>query len=182
MKIRYAVLPLVSLFLAACMSQPDYRNMDNDPPTVASVDLDRYVGKWHEIARYPNQFERGCVSATAEYAKLDDGHISVINRCTKADGEPDVAEGKARIVEGSNGAKLKVKFAPSWVPFAEGDYWVLHLEPDYSAVLVGAPSGKYLWILARDPSPPKATIDRILKKAEELGFATEPLVYTGNPA
>ena len=182
MKFEYALMPLSALVLGACMSQPDYRQTSAELPTVASVDLDRYVGKWHEIARYPNWFERGCVTAMAEYALLPDGKISVTNTCTKENGEKDVAEGKARVVDGSSGAKLKVKFAPSWVPFAEGDYWVLHLEPDYSAVLVGAPSGKYLWILARDPEPPKATLDRILKKAEDLGFETEPLVYAGNPA
>lgn len=181
MNLKNALLTLSALVLAACVSQPDYRASDEDLPTVAEVDLGRYVGKWHEIARYPNSFERGCVTAMAEYAQLPDGGISVTNSCTKENGEIDVAEGKARVVEGSNGAKLKVKFAPSWVPFAEGDYWVLHLEPDYSAVLVGAPSGKYLWILARDPAPPQATIDRILEKAQALGFETEPLIYAGNP-
>lgn len=182
MNIKHGLLPLSALLLSACMSQPDYRETTAELPVVASVDLDRYAGKWHEIARYPNWFERGCLTAVAEYAKRPDGKISVTNSCTKEDGEVEVAEGAARVVEGSNGAKLKVKFAPSWVPFAEGDYWVLHLEPDYSAVLVGEPKGQYLWILARDPAPPQATLDRILKKAEELGFETGPLVYSGNPA
>lgn len=181
MKFKYALMPLSALILGACMSQPDYRESTAELQTVASVDLDRYVGKWHEIARYPNWFERGCVTASAEYARLPDGNISVTNTCFREDGETDVADGRARIIEGSNGAKLKVKFAPAWVPFAEGDYWVLHLEPDYSAVLVGAPSGKYLWILAREPGLPQATLDRILKKAEELGFETQPLIYAGNP-
>lgn len=180
MKRQHLISLLTVLVLPACMSQPDYRNRDSEPPTVAAVDIDRYAGRWHEIARYPNWFERGCITATADYALLPDGKISVTNTCFKQDGETEVAEGKARVVDGSNGAKLKVKFAPAWVPFAEGDYWVLHLEPDYSAVLVGAPSGKYLWILARDPEPPQATLDRILKKAEDLGFETEPLVFAGD--
>lgn len=182
MNLKHALMPLAVLSLAGCMSQPDYRETDRTLATVASVDLDRYTGKWHEIARYPNWFERGCVTATAEYAQLPEGKISVVNSCVKEDGEIDVAEGRARVVEGSNNAKLKVKFAPSWVPFAEGDYWILHLEPDYSAVLVGAPSGKYLWILARDLNPPQATIDRVLAKATDLGFETEPLVFAGAPS
>lgn len=182
MKLTQALAPLAGLLMAACMSQPDYRSTDADLKTVPSVDLERYAGEWHEIARYPNSFERGCVTAMAEYAPLPDGKISVTNTCTKADGEVDVAEGKARVVEGSNGAKLKVKFAPAWVPFAEGDYWVLHLEPDYSAVLVGAPSGKYLWILAREAELNKPALDRILGKAEELGFETAPLIYAGDPS
>lgn len=181
MKLKLVAAPLSALILAACMSQPDYRASEADLPVVDQVDLERYAGKWHEVARYPNWFERGCVTAMAEYAQLPDGRVSVTNTCEKEDGGIEIAEGKARVVEGSNGAKLKVKFAPSWVPFAEGDYWVLHLEPDYSAVLVGAPSGKYLWILARDPEPPQATLDRILAKAESLGFETDPLIYSGNP-
>ena len=117
---------------------------------------------------------------TAEYAQRDDGHISVVNTCHKGspDGDVKVANGVARVVEGSGNARLKVKFAPSWVPFAWGDYWILHLEPDYSAVLVGDPSGKYLWILARDKILDADTLSRIKARAEELGYKTDPLVMT----
>lgn len=174
-----AALALASLTAGcAILSQPDYREETSPPPTVESVDLTRYAGLWHEIARYPNWFEKGCTDTTAEYALRDDGRISVTNSCTKQDtGERDVAEGVAKAVSGSNNSKLKVKFAPSWVPFAWGDYWILHLEPDYSAVLVGAPNGKYLWILARDEDPGQAVIDRILEKAETLGYETAPLKF-----
>ncbi|MEM5518563.1 lipocalin family protein [Henriciella sp. AS95] len=171
-----------AIALSACsyLSQPDYREESTPPQTVASVDLEKYAGLWHEIARYPNSFEKGCTDTTAEYGLRDDGRISVTNSCTKEKtGKRDVAEGVAKPVEGSNNSKLKVKFAPEWVPFAWGDYWILHLEPDYSAALVGSPNGKYLWILARDEAPDQTVIDRILKKAEALGYETGPLEFAG---
>lgn len=172
------LLAVTGLALAACTSQPDYRNAEGDPPTVENVDLSRYAGLWHEIARYPNSFEEGCTQTTADYTLREDGKVTVVNSCTLADsGETKRAEGVARVVDGSNNSKLKVKFAPSWVPFAWGDYWILHLEDDYSAALVGSPDGKYLWILARDKQPAKATVSRILQRAEALGYETAPLRF-----
>ncbi len=163
--------------LTACMNQPDYRVRTDIPETVASVDLERYSGTWYEIARYPNSFEKGCMNTKANYALRGDGDVAVTNSCKLADGSMKVAEGRARKVEGSAGAKLKVKFAPAWVPFAEGDYWIFHLEPDYSAALVGDPSGKYLWILARSEQPALSVIDRVLETARGLGFETAPLAF-----
>ncbi|MEM9704956.1 MAG: lipocalin family protein [Pseudomonadota bacterium] len=168
---------LVAVTLSACAGQPDYRAETAPPPTVERVDLQRYAGLWHEIARYPNRFQRGCLTTTATYAVIDATRISVLNACGKADGESDSAEGVARVIEGSNGSKLKVRFAPAWIPFAEGDYWVLHLEEDYSAALVGDPKGRFLWILGRAPQLEDATKERILKKALTLGYETSPLVF-----
>lgn len=172
----FAVATLASL--AACSTPPDYRSEETPPPTAASVDLEKYAGRWHEIARYPNSFEEGCTDTTAEYALRDDGRISVTNACTKEDtGKRDVAEGVAKAVDGSNNSKLKVKFAPDWVPFAWGNYWILHLEADYSAALVGSPDGKYLWILAREKQPDEAVIEKIVNRAQELGYETSPLKF-----
>lgn len=172
-----AVIFAVMLVLSGCASQPDYRADDTPPATVASVDLDRYVGKWYEIARYPNSFERNCQGVTAEYSLRSDGAIGVLNTCHKGtpDGKARTAEGRARIVEGANNSKLRVKFAPSWVPFAEGDYWILHLETDYSAALVGAPSGKYLWILGREKTLAPDMLAKIKARAGALGYDASKL-------
>lgn len=168
------------VLVSACMSQPDYRAAEAPPATVEQVDLEKYAGKWFEIARYPNSFEENCTNVTAKYARREDGKISVTNTCFKgsAEGKKDVARGVARVVEGSGNTKLKVQFAPEWVPFAAGDYWILHLEPHYSAALVGAPSGKYLWILAREPELTEATLAKIKARAEALGYETAPLEMT----
>jgi apolipoprotein D and lipocalin family protein len=82
------------------------------------------------------------------------------------------------VVEGTGNARLKVKFAPAWVPFAEGDYWILALEPDYSASLVGSPDGKYLWILSRTPQLDPAVLERLEQRARDLGYDTAPLEMT----
>lgn len=180
---RFVVPAFAALMLAACTSQPDYREETAAPPTVPSVDLTRYAGLWYEIARYPNWFERDCTGVTAEYALKDDGTVAVTNTCHKGalDGEAKTAEGRARIVEGTGNSQLKVKFAPAWVPFAEGDYWILALESDYSASLVGSPDGKYLWILSRTPRLDTAVFDRLKQRAEALGYDTAPLEMTLQP-
>lgn len=140
---------------------------DNAPlPTVSTVDLSRYVGSWYEIALLPNRFERQCVSDTQAHYTAKDGGIQVLNRCRKADGQIDDAKGRAKIVEGSGNAKLRVSFF--W-PFY-GDYWVLALDPDYSAVLVGEPSRKLAWVLARRPDLPEARLAELLARAQALGF------------
>ena len=172
-----AFLFAFTLILSGCASQPDYRAEEALPETVASVELDRYLGKWYEIARYPNSFERNCQGVTAEYSIRPDGNIGVLNTCRAdtPDGKARTAEGRARIVEGSNNSKLRVKFAPVWVPFAEGDYWILHLEADYSAALVGDPSGKYLWILGREKALEPYVLAKIKDRADALGYDVSKL-------
>ena len=179
--LRHSLFALIAAFgLSACTSPPDYRDSEAAPQTVPQVDLARYEGLWYEIARYPNRFEKDCTGVTAEYAQRADGRIDVINTCHKGsvDGPVEVARGVARVMDQSGNARLKVKFAPSWVPFAWGDYWILHLEPDYSAALVGDPSGAYLWILARKKTLDVETLARIKSRAQVLGFGTDPLEMT----
>lgn len=148
-----------------------------DPPavrTVPSVELDRYLGRWYEVARLPNRFQKDCASdVTAEYARRDDGRIRVVNRCRKADGSMIDAEGVARVVDTKTNAKLKVRFAPSWLsvfPFVWGDYWIIALADDYSYAVVGAPNREYLWILSRTPEMPASAWNASERAAKENGF------------
>jgi len=139
--------------------------------TVPYVDLQKYMGKWYEIAAFPQKFQKGCHCTTAEYVMTDKGYVRVINTCRKdsPDGKMNMAKGKAFIVEGSNNAKLRVQFF--W-PF-RGDYWIIDLAEDYSYAVVGAPDRKYLWILSRtptmDPGLYQNIIDRIAKKEFDVG-------------
>lgn len=150
----------------------------NGPPpaVVPSVDLNRYAGKWYELARYPNRFEKACArNVTAQYALRPDGKISVVNTCTKANGDTKVARGTAkRASKDGPASKLKVTFF--W-PFS-GDYWVLALEPDYRWALVGSPDRDYLWILSRTPTLEASTFQEVVSKAESLGFDESRLVRT----
>lgn len=139
------------------------------PQPTAAVDLNRYAGLWYEIGRYEAGFQKGCEASTATYGVREDGLVSVVNTCRQEslDGELRTVEGKARIVEGSGNAKLKVSF---FGPFYLGDYWVLDRADDYSWSIVGEPSGRYLWLLSRTPQPSSATRDTIMNRARELGY------------
>lgn len=142
--------------------------------SVANVDLDRYVGKWYEIASFPMFFQRNCLGdTTALYAKSADGDISVINRCRTKSGF-DEAHGRASVVAGTGNARLKVSFF--W-PF-RADYWVIGLDKDYRWAVVGNPNRKYLWVLSRTPQLPRALLDEALKSAESQGFDLTKLRYT----
>lgn len=150
-----------------------------DPPVVPHLDLDRYLGRWYEIAHLPAFFQRGCVATTATYALRDDGDIEVVNRCRKGglDGKPSDAKGKAWVVDEETNAKLKVQFF--W-PFS-GDYWVLALDDDYRWALVGSPDRDYLWILSRTPQLPEGRYEALVNKARDLGYPVEKLIVTPQP-
>jgi len=141
------------------------------PPmtVVPKVDLARYAGKWHEIAKYPNRFQQGCVGATAEYTLAPDGKsVEVVNRCREEGpgGKERSTRGKARVVDPGTNAKLKVTFF--W-PFS-GDYWILALGTEYEYAVVGTPDRKYLWFLARTPSIEDDLYARLVEEAIRQGF------------
>jgi apolipoprotein D and lipocalin family protein len=138
---------------------------------VQSVDLNRYLGRWYEIARFPNRFERGCEDVTADYGLREDGRISVVNTCVK-EGVAEAIEGQAWVVAPG---QLMVTFVPWLGSLAAGDYWVLHLEPDYSMAVVGAPTGSFGWILSRKPQLSKAMMQRALDVFAANGYDTAQL-------
>lgn len=147
---------------------------------VSAVDLDRYIGRWHEIARYPNRFQKDCRGdVTATYELTEDGRLRILNRCVDAAGRIVEAEGVARVVKGSNNARLKVRFAPGWIgwlPFVCGDYWVIGLSRDYTWAVVGTPDRKYLWVLAREPELSYEDWAAATTTAQENGFDISALV------
>lgn len=125
------------------------------PVTVSEVDLSRYMGKWYEIAKLPNEFQDHCVrNTTAEYRLRDDGRVEVTNRCVTRDGAIDVASGIARR-SGDDNARLEVSFFDilGWRP-VWGDYWVIGLDRGYDWAVVGHPEREYGWILSRAPRLP----------------------------
>jgi apolipoprotein D and lipocalin family protein len=143
--------------------------------SVAAVDLARYAGRWHEVARFPNRFQRSCErGTTADYTLLPDGAIRVVNTCVKADGRAMSAEGRARLARRDGPtSQLKVRFAPAFLgflPMVWGDYWVLDLTDDYGAALVGSPDRGYLWILSRTPELDEPTYQRMVAAAAAQGF------------
>jgi len=136
--------------------------------TVPAVDLNRYAGKWHEIAAFPQRFQKGCHCTTAEYQLHPEGYVEVFNACrkNKPTGKLKSIRGKAFAVPGSNNSKLQVQFF--W-PFL-GDYWVLALAEDYSYAVVGAPDREYLWILSRTPVMAPGLYHQLLQEIANKGF------------
>lgn len=153
-------------------------NVGGNQP-VAALDLQRYSGRWHEIAHLPMFFQRKCGSdITAIYAPRADGNIAVRNACRTKSGEMDASEGVARPVDGQPGA-LEVRFAPdwlAWLPMVWGDYWVIDLDPDYQWAVVGGPSRKYLWILSRTPAMTPELFARLKARTVARGYDLAPLV------
>ena len=146
-----------------------------DLETVSRVDLARYTGQWYEIARLPNGFQKKCAdSVSANYTLRSDGSIKVVNRCRKASGAFTTATGKAKIVNKTTNAKLKVTFF--W-PFY-GDYWILDLGPNYEYSVVGNRSRKYLWILSRTPQIDEGLYQRLLANMQRKGFDTTKMIRT----
>ncbi|MDQ8021570.1 MAG: lipocalin family protein [Moraxellaceae bacterium] len=152
-----------------------------EPASVADFQPKRYLGRWHEIGRLPNRFQKECVAyVTADYAPLEDGDIRVTNRCQKADGSFIVAEGRARQPEPAL-ARLRVSFLPEWlrwVPFTEADYWVLALSADYQYALVGTPGRDYLWVLSRTPALPREVTQALLLQAAAMGYPADQVQMT----
>ncbi|MBR8145656.1 lipocalin family protein [Burkholderia sp. AU19243] len=149
------------------------------PQPARTVDLDRYVGRWYEFARYENRFERGCEGVTADYAKREDGLVSVRNTCREGspEGRARSSDGRARTVPGSGDAKLEVSF---FGPFFFGDYWILDHADDYSWSIVGEPSGRFLWILTRDAKPSAERAAALVERVRSLGYDTAMLRRTAH--
>jgi apolipoprotein D and lipocalin family protein len=150
------------------------------PQPAKPVEISQYLGRWYEIGRYEAVFQKDCEGVTADYSLAKPGQIAVVNQCRKGalDGIATTANGKAKIVEGSNNAKLRVSF---FGPFY-GDYWVLDRAEDYSWSIVGEPSGQYLWLLHRKPQPGVAIITQMRTRATELGYDLSLLRMTQQPA
>ena len=160
---------ILVLLLAACARAP----FDSQP--MPKVDAARYMGKWYEIARLPNLFERGCEGVTAEYAANKDGSVSVRNTCHE--GSP---AGKARVAEATawsvdpGGSRYEVSF---FKPF-KAPYWIIEFDSEYRWAAVGHPKRKFLWILSREPALPAGVEGPLLERLKALGYDTTRLERT----
>lgn len=163
------VSAMLILISTGCSSSQKIKNMQ----LVDEVNLNRFVGKWYEIARFPHSFEKGLVGVTATYKQMDNGKIKVINQGYKDsfDGKLKKAVGKAKLAKSGNPAHLKVSFF--WFFYA--DYLILELGDNYEYALIGSTSDKYLWILSRSPQMDNDTYSMLVQKAKERGYDTGKL-------
>lgn len=190
---RPTTLTLASLALTLAMALPagaaEPAAAQSALPVVAHLDLQRYSGRWYEVARLPNFFQKKCVGdVSADYSPLPSGQVSVVNRCRTADGSVTQSDGIARKVaprpgEAADVGRLEVRFAPAWLgwlPLVWGDYWVIDIADDYSTALVGTPNRDYLWLLSRKPTLANEEVERWLAKAAALGFDTQAVERTAH--
>jgi apolipoprotein D and lipocalin family protein len=157
----FILLFIIPVFNSCTMAQSTL-------PVVSNVDIQRYAGKWFEIASFPMKFQKNCFCVTADYTLMEKGYVKVYNSCRKGsvNGKVKSINGKAFVVEGANNAKLKVQFF--W-PF-KADYWIIDLDPDYQWAVVSGPSREYLWILSRTPVLPDSTYKGITERLKNNGF------------
>jgi apolipoprotein D and lipocalin family protein len=147
----------------------------NTLEVVSHVELEKYLGKWYEIAHLPARFQQGCTDTTATYTLSKEGSITVLNECVR-NGKLKQAKGKAKVVDKKSGAKLKVTFF--W-PFY-GDYWIIDLGKDYDYAVVGTPNRKYLWILSRTPQMDDKLFFQLTESAKTKGFDVNKLIKTSH--
>ncbi|MBP6002541.1 MAG: lipocalin family protein [Pyrinomonadaceae bacterium] len=176
MKNYYLSIIAITVFvLASGETLFGQKNANAALQSVPSVDLTRYAGKWYEIGKYPNRFQKQCVANTvATYTVKPNGKIEVRNECLLKDGKTETAIGEAKVADKKTNSKLKVRFAPSalsFLPFVWANYWIIDLDPEYGYVAIGEPKRQYFWILSRKPSMNDAQYQNILRRAESMGFS-----------
>jgi apolipoprotein D and lipocalin family protein len=175
------VASVAMLIMTGCVGMESRQPL----PTAPSVDLTRYVGTWYEIARLPMWFQRHCIDSKAIYTILPDDKIGVHNECVTDSGTLDQADGVATVVDPTTNAKLAVTFDNFFArlvgPSRQGNYWIIDLDPDYRIAMVGTPDRRYLWILSRRPHIDDPTYQRLVAKAEALGFPISELIKVKRP-
>jgi apolipoprotein D and lipocalin family protein len=166
---RVFLVVFISLFMSGCLGLPE------GVYPVDGFDLNKYLGKWYEIARLDHSFERGLDRVTAEYSLRDDGGVRVINKgFSIAENKWKEAEGKAYFVRGHNDGYLKVSF---FGPFY-GSYVVFELDKEsYQYAFVAGSKTSYLWLLSRTPTVSKELVDQFVTRSKELGFDTDNLIF-----
>ena len=147
-------------------------NRTPDNSTTPTLDIRRFMGRWYEIARYEHRFEKGMTHVSATYTLSGNGKIEVLNEGLK-EGKHKQIQGRAKQPNPQDPGKLKVSFF-LWF---YSDYYVLYIDPEYRYLLVGSSSDKYLWIMSREKSLAKETLDQLLDKLRVRGYDTDKLLF-----
>jgi len=171
------MLGLTGILLLSCSNAQQMKTLDTR--TVDHVDMERYLGTWYEIARFPHAFEKGLVGVTATYSKRSDGKIRVLNQGYKGslNGKRSRAEGKAKIPDPGDTSRLKVSF----FLFFYGDYYIMELDESYQWAMIGSSSPNYFWILSRTPSLDPKVYDSLLDNARRRGYDLDRLIKVQQP-
>jgi apolipoprotein D and lipocalin family protein len=176
----FVMIVIACIASIAAIGNAQNRSKASVLTVVKKVELERYAGKWYEISKLPNRFQRQCVSnTTAEYVIRDDDKIDVINRCQKKDGDIDEAIGIAKIADAASNAKLKVSFVRFlWRWWFWGDYWIIGLGEGYDYAIVGTPSRKYGWVLCRTPAMDPDQYNLVVEALRRQGYNPDDFEQT----
>lgn len=165
------IIICVMLGLGSCRADNNNAKIDNS--TVQTLDVARFMGKWYEIARYDHRFEKDMTNVSATYTLLDNGKIEVLNAGYKK-GEYKEIKGKAKQPDPNDPGKLKVSFF-LWF---YSDYYILDIDKDYSYVIIGSSTDKYLWIMSRTETLPDDILQGLLEKLKDRGYDLDRLVFS----
>lgn len=166
---KYLLIVPVLLILTGCVSE----KRSDDLPAVRPFDLQRYMGKWYEIARYPHSFEKGLSHVSATYSLQSDGRVQVLNRGIKGNGKEKIIKGVAVASHPAGSGELKVSF---FRPFY-GAYRIIYLSPEYDFAIVTSSTKDYLWLLSRKKEINAEQKDFFLNWIREHGFSSVPLIW-----
>ncbi|MDX2235439.1 MAG: lipocalin family protein [Hyphomonadaceae bacterium] len=145
------------------------------PEPARRVDASNYSGRWYEIARLPNRFQRNCTGASVDYT-LEGEKVRAVQRCAAVAGKNGrTFRSSGRILDPGTNAKVRLTFAGFW----SQDYWILDNDPAARWAIVGDPRGRFVWIMFRDPTPGDAAVAAAVSRARALGYDTSRLEYAG---
>ena len=177
---KHLIIILAQIIIINILAYSQSDSDNSQPIPVPKVDLNKYSGLWYEIAKIPNSFQDHCAyGTTAEYKIEPNGDIIVINKCYDKEGDLDIADGVANVVDKTSNAKLEVSFVsffgirPFW-----GDYWIIGLGKKYEYAIVGHPERKYGWILSRTPSLTDEKMKEIWAILIEQGYDSSDFELT----
>lgn len=169
------ILPVLLVFGLGLKAQSEELSV------VSGLNIERYLGQWHEIARFPNKYQKDCQETVAQYSKNEKGLITVKNSCKLSDGSEKEAIGLAKIEDPAISAKLKVNFVPGWLRWTGigwGNYWVIDLGNEYEYAVVSEPKKESLWILSRSETLTKNVYEKIIEKLKINKFDLDKLIVS----
>ena len=178
--IRTALIgaPLIALAGCGVFFQQHPVGNAHVPEPAKPVSVQAYLGRWYEIARYEQSFQKGCEGVTADYSLRPSGKLAIVNTCREPDGRTRQAKALAYVIPNTGNTQLKVSF---FGPIYIGNYWILDHAEDYAWSIVGEGSRRFLWVLTREPVPSSDLKAELIERVHGLGYDTTILHLTQQP-